>query len=676
MSVQFMPKIKYPYSFVKDFIESFGYKLYTDEESYENVTTPLLVACKKGHVHTTSFNHIYGGGAKCRECNKIGIARVIEEFSKVGYTVLSENYKNQYTRIKYSCDKGHVNFTTWNSFQSMRRCPECEKEPYDNIVKAFKDRGYEVLSSLEEYDLVGSHFKFRFICPNGHRSFMTYSNFKKPTECGLCSKTRKKTYEEVEKRFRAAGFLLDEGDYVNQDTDMSCFCTNGHQNSTSLYRLPGYSCKECDREVFLREQDRLLILGLILSEERDIHSQLKVECFVCGSIYWRYFPEVTRLRACSCCEQEAESYKNLVELLPIGFKMRTGMWVGSDNTYVVECGRGHVARQAYPNIIGKRVGCAECYGNKLVGIDRVRDYMGTFDYTLRSDTYVNAQGKLEYACPKGHIRQMSWDNFFHGKRCPECNPSGVSRAEKEVCSYVISLIGEENVIPNDREQIKPYELDIFVPSKNFAIEYCGLYWHSEFSGGKDKFYHKMKYDMCKEKGIKLFTLFEDEYINKKDIVLNIISQELVGSNIDFSKCQVKEVDVEAANNFHNKYNLDGGCDIKYSFGMYFNGNLISCISFDRYLFLVRCSNINGCFDRLFLAAEKIFGRKIKIKTNLRYDQQEDTYIKLGFKKDRYIDPTPFNLDGEKRYISTDLDLKEEESDRVWDCGFQLYINNA
>ena len=61
------------------------------------------------------------------------------------------------------------------------------------------------------------------------------------------------------------------------------------------------------------------------------------------------------------------------------------------------------------------------------------------------------------------------------------------------------------------------ELDVLIRDKNLAIEYCGLYWHSNF-GGKDKNYHYEKYKLCKDRGIRLITLYEDEWNLKKELV--------------------------------------------------------------------------------------------------------------------------------------------------------------
>ena len=48
--------------------------------------------------------------------------------------------------------------------------------------------------------------------------------------------------------------------------------------------------------------------------------------------------------------------------------------------------------------------------------------------------------------------------------------------------------------------------------KNIAIEYDGLYWHTE-KHGKDKNYHYNKMLECNKKGIGLIQIFDDEYNN-------------------------------------------------------------------------------------------------------------------------------------------------------------------
>lgn len=56
------------------------------------------------------------------------------------------------------------------------------------------------------------------------------------------------------------------------------------------------------------------------------------------------------------------------------------------------------------------------------------------------------------------------------------------------------------------------ELDIYVPSHSFAIEYNGTFWHSLACNSKFKTYHEEKYNVCKENGVDLIHVFEFENI--------------------------------------------------------------------------------------------------------------------------------------------------------------------
>jgi intergrase/recombinase len=81
---------------------------------------------------------------------------------------------------------------------------------------------------------------------------------------------------------------------------------------------------------------------------------------------------------------------------------------------------------------------------------------------------------------------MSPNNILHNKqhRCPYCSRR-TSKKEQAVRDY-ISTIYSGKVIYNERTLInnvingKKYnELDIYIPDKNLAIEFDGLYWHSD-----------------------------------------------------------------------------------------------------------------------------------------------------------------------------------------------------
>ena len=109
--------------------------------------------------------------------------------------------------------------------------------------------------------------------------------------------------------------------------------------------------------------------------------------------------------------------------------------------------------------------------------------------------------------------------------------------EKEIAIW----LEKENVnfIANDRSQIKPKELDFYIPSQKLAIEFQGDYWHANPKQYKSsdiirlrkntlqaqeiwkKDAHKKK--LCTDKGITLFTIWESEWNeNPENVKIKIL----------------------------------------------------------------------------------------------------------------------------------------------------------
>ena len=64
-------------------------------------------------------------------------------------------------------------------------------------------------------------------------------------------------------------------------------------------------------------------------------------------------------------------------------------------------------------------------------------------------------------------------------------------------------------IRRTRDIISPYELDIYLPDRNLAIEVGSAYWHGE-RYNKQPSYHFNKWQQCKQRGIDLFQWFDED----------------------------------------------------------------------------------------------------------------------------------------------------------------------
>lgn len=122
-------------------------------------------------------------------------------------------------------------------------------------------------------------------------------------------------------------------------------------------------------------------------------------------------------------------------------------------------------------------------------------------------------------------------------RCLICYPilANISKPQKQIVQFVKNIYNGQ-IVENNRTIIKPYQLDIYIPQKNIAIQFDGLLWHSEkFS---ERFNLKNKTQLCKSKGITLIHVFQDQWINNKKHIQMIISNLLI-DNVEKFNIEIK-----------------------------------------------------------------------------------------------------------------------------------------
>lgn len=170
----------------------------------------------------------------------------------------------------------------------------------------------------------------------------------------------------------------------------------------------------------------------------------------------------------------------------------------------------------------------------------------------------------------GHERTTTVRNMEMSPDCPRCNSGqATSKAQEEIYKYIRSILPSDeadSVCYDDRNVIKPKELDIFIPSRGIAIEYDGLYWHSYIPGSDDektgKYHHYDKTEACKKLGIQLIHIFEDDWLYKRSIIESMLATKLGVRSSDTvyaRKCTVGYTDYRNARDFADTYQIRGGC---------------------------------------------------------------------------------------------------------------------
>jgi hypothetical protein len=184
----------------------------------------------------------------------------------------------------------------------------------------------------------------------------------------------------------------------------------------------------------------------------------------------------------------------------------------------------------------------------------------------------------------GHTFSIHYDSLKRRiengyEYCTLCNPinTGQSGEEKKLISWISGL--GFDIIEGDRSL--GFELDILIPEYKLAIEFNGLYWHSELY--KESGYHLNKTEQCSRVGIKLIHIWEDDWMFKQDIIKSIIMNRLgVSSNkIWARKCQIRLVKPSEKSIFLESNHIQGDCVSSVNIGLYFNNDLVSLMTFGK-----------------------------------------------------------------------------------------------
>lgn len=288
--------------------------------------------------------------------------------------------------------------------------------------------------------------------------------------------------------------------------------------------------------------------------------------------------------------------------------------------------------------------------------------------------------------------------------CTNCNPVEVgatSKNELEIFEFVKSILPNENILSGDRKILNNKELDIYIPSKNIAIEYNGLYWHSELFKAND--YHLEKTNDCTELDITLIHIFEDEWKYNREIVESRL-RNLFGLNenkIYARKCVVREVGIKETKEFLIKNHIQGFARSTIKLGLYFEDELVSIMTFSNgriimngkkeELELVRfCNKINysviGGASKLFKAFLKQYNPKKVISYADKRWSVGNLYKTIGFKEIHDSKPNYWYINGDLReyrfkfrkseLIKNGFDgnktehqiMMERKIFRIYDCG--------
>ena len=284
---------------------------------------------------------------------------------------------------------------------------------------------------------------------------------------------------------------------------------------------------------FVKEQIENVKGYILLSKSyKNNRQKLLIQCDK-GHEYEVIYSNFQQGERCSICNGGIKLNYNFIksQIKKEGYKLLSKYYINANKKIKIKCNKGHKYEVKYGNFQqGKR--CSVCNGNAKHTYEYIKEQIESVKgYKLLSKDYKNCSTKLLIQCNESHKYKVKWNHFEQGCRCPICDEKS-SKAEKEILKIVKQLLPDEDVIENDRTQIiNPLtgynlELDIYIPKLKKAIEFNGTYWHSsDYSKYKDS----VKVKQCKEKGIDLLIINEQDWLdNKNEIIekLNLFGNKL------------------------------------------------------------------------------------------------------------------------------------------------------
>lgn len=329
-------------------------------------------------------------------------------------------------------------------------------------------------------------------------------------------------------------------------------------------------------------------------------------------------------------------------------------------------------------------------------------------------TYDLGDDNITLNCSICNEDYLIYNNLFNYRTkqksvlCTKCNPTDekqVSGLELDLTNFISGVIDVET---KNRSVLNGKEIDILIPSHKLGVEFNGLYWHSDVY--KENNYHLDKTKLANKKNYDLIHVFEDEWLEKSQIVKSIIKNRLGvhDRRVYGRKCVMKSVPKVDEKEFLNNNHIQGFVGSNISYGLYDGDELVSIMTFGGLRKSLGYNTREGSYEMLRFCnklnvsvvggASKLFSYFIKNHNPLNVISYSDNryfngglYGKLGFTYDGETRPNYFYVINHSRHnrykfrkdvlikggynpIKTEKEIMTERGyNRIYDCGNKRWV---
>lgn len=211
-----------------------------------------------------------------------GKKRFLDSLDESNYKMIDNGYENLSTKVLVRCAEGHSYNVRPHSFIEGYRCQKCSivRGAKTKVIKA-ANKFYELLEGegykmLDEEGYTGAINPIHVVCPKGHSTTVTPSNFKNGSRCVYCSSRKRwePTIKKYSKIFHSTledeGYKVVKGIYENETSRITLECPKKHTyDVVARVFLWGHRCPNCNHSMGEKRVERYLLSKRIRYKAQD-----------------------------------------------------------------------------------------------------------------------------------------------------------------------------------------------------------------------------------------------------------------------------------------------------------------------------------------------------------------------------------------------------------------------
>lgn len=450
---------------------------YKDARSKVKIIDP-----EYGEFWQTPDNHLRGQGNpfRSRKSQAVNQGKGVDAWVQKAINVHGDRYEyskvlftNSRQKVAIIC-KQHGEF--WQSMASHVRgsgCPDCagrRRIGIEELRQKAKERRGECLSDA----YINTVTKYEWRCSEGHVWKARYAHVLYRNQwCPECAKNAPKTVWglsiEADKKREEVKKIND--DFKNK-TKLECICPRGHVFDLTLKKLKsGIRCPLCKKqdrayERFSRYEERC---RMIASQRGGVLVDTVAKSGSARSIRFRF-----------------------------------------------KCAKDHEWVTSATSVIHQTSWCPHCAGQIVITLDDLQSLAANRGGRCLSTSYTTVDDTYEWECSLGHRWSSRFSKAKKGQWCPTCAKAGIS---EELCRTAFEHIFESK-FPKKRPKwlrsTKGFQMELDGYSSKLGIafeyhgrqhfEYVSFYYESPSELAYRKSSDKLKQELCRKHGVKLFIL--------------------------------------------------------------------------------------------------------------------------------------------------------------------------